>query len=197
MLVKAGHTDEVLTLGRELVTTGIRQVEESDDEGETEKEIAECMPVVVEALDRSFLDAADKLTWALDALLEDQFEVCAAFAEYLHRRHPQRAWQTLADRLLARLRGFKSTKGDDFGGNYERDRLSDWAIHALERAGRENEIIPLCLAEAKKTKSYERLVKRLVAAQQAQRFEDAEKWINEGLRALGEKWPGIGAGLRE
>ena len=52
-LLKAGHTDEVLTLGRELVTTGIRQVEESDDEGETEREIADCMPVIVEALDRS------------------------------------------------------------------------------------------------------------------------------------------------
>ena len=73
-LLKAGHNDEVLTLRRELVTTGIRQVEESDDEGETEREIADCMPVIVAALDRSSLDAADKLTWALDALLEDQFE---------------------------------------------------------------------------------------------------------------------------
>jgi uncharacterized Zn finger protein len=82
-LLKAGHNDEVLTLGRELVTTGIRQVEESDDEGETEREIADCMPVIVAALDRSSLDTADKLTWALDALLEDQFEVCEAFAEYL------------------------------------------------------------------------------------------------------------------
>ena len=194
-LLKAGHTDEVLTLGRELVTTGIRQVEESDDEGETEMEIAECMPVIVEALDRSSLDTADKLTWALDALLEDQFEVCEAFAEYLHRQHPQTAWHTLADRLLARLHGLKGAKGaDDFSRNYERDRLSDWAIHALERAGREDEIIPLCIAEAKRTGSYERLVKRLIAAR---RYEDAEKWIKEGLRDIGEKWPGIGAGLRD
>ena len=194
-LLKAGHTDEVLTLGRELVTTGIRQVEESDDEGETAREIADCMPVIVEALDRSSLDTADKLTWALDALLEDQFEVCEAFAEYLHRQHPQTAWHTLADRLLARLHGLKGTKGaDDFSRNYERDRLSDWAIHALERAGREDEIIPLCIAEAKWTDSYDRLVKRLVAAR---RYEDAEKWIKEGLRDIGKKWPGIAAGLRD
>jgi uncharacterized Zn finger protein len=171
-LLQAGHTDEVLTLGRELVTIGIRQVEESDDEGETEREIADCMPVIVEALDRSSLDPADKLDWALDALLEDQFEVCNAFAEYLHRGHPQTAWQTLADRLLARLRGFKSAKGaDDFSRNYERDRISDWAIHALEGAGREAEIIPLCIAEAQRTGSYDRLVQRLVAAR---RYEDAE-----------------------
>ena len=128
-------------------------------------------------------------------MLEDQFEVCEAFAEYLHRRHPQTAWHTLADRLLARLHGLKGPKGaDDFSRNYERDRLSDWAIHALERAGREDEIIPLCIAEAKRTRSYERLVKRLVAAR---RYEDAEKWIKEGLRDIGEKWPGIGAGLRD
>jgi uncharacterized Zn finger protein len=158
-------------------------------------EIADCMPVIVEALDRSSLDTADKLTWALDALLEDQFEVCEAFAEYLHRRHPQTAWHTLADRLLARLHGLKGAKGaDDFSRNYERDRLSDWAIHALERAAREDEIFPLCIAEAKWTGSYERLVKRLVAAR---RYEDAEKWIKEGIRDIGKKWPGIAAGLRD
>jgi uncharacterized Zn finger protein len=194
-LLKAGHTDEVLTLGRELVTTGIRHVEESDDEGETEREIADCMPVIVAALDRSSLDTADKLTWALDAVLEDQFEICNAFGEYLHRRHPQRAWQTLADRLLARLHRLKGTKGsDDFSRNYERDRISDWAIHALERASREDEIIPLCVAEAKWTGSYERLVKRLIAAR---RYEDAETWIKEGIRSIGKKWPGITAGLRD
>jgi len=194
-LLNAGHTDEVLTLGRELVTTGTRQVEESHDEGETAMEIADCMPVIVEALDRSSLDTADKLTWALDALLKDQFEVCEAFGEYLHRRHPQTAWQTLADRLLARLHGPKYTKGaDDSSRNYERDRLSDWAIHALERADREDEIIPLCIAEAKWTGSYERLVKRLVAARL---YEDAEKWIKEGIRDIGKKWPGIAAGLRD
>lgn len=194
-LLKAGHTDEVLALGRELVATGTRQVEESHDEGETAMEIAGCMPVIVEALDRSSLDTADKLAWALDALLEDQYELCEAFAEYLHRRHPQTAWHTLADRLLARLPGLKGTKGaDDFSRNYERDRLSDWAIHALEEAGREDEIIPLCIAEAKRTGSFERLVKRLMAAR---RYEDAEKWIKEGIRAIGQKWPGIASGLRD
>ena len=194
-LLKAGHTDQVLTLGRELLTTGARQVEESHDEGETAMEIADCMPVIVVALDRSSLDAADKLAWALDVLLADQYELCEAFGEYLHREHPQAAWSALADRLLARLYELKDPKGaEDFSGKYERDRLSNWIIDALERAGREAEIIPLCVAEAKRTRSYERLVKRLVAAG---RFEEAEKWIKEGLRDLGEKWPGIGAGLRD
>jgi uncharacterized Zn finger protein len=147
------------------------------------------------SLDRSSLDPADKLAWALDAVLEDQFEVCEAFAEYLHRHHPQTAWQTLADRVLGRLDRLKGAKGfDDFSRNYERDRLSNWAIHALERAGRETEVIPLCMAEAQRTGSYDRLVQRLIAAQ---RYVDAEEWIRAGLRASGNKWPGLTAGLRD
>jgi uncharacterized Zn finger protein len=194
-LLKAGHPKEVLTLGRELVITGMRQVEESHDEGETAMQIADCLPVIVEALDQSPLDPADKLSWALNAVLEDQFDVCEAFAEYLNRKHPQTAWHILADRLLAQLHGLKGAKGTDkFSRNYERDRLSRWAIHALEGAGREAEIIPLCITEAKMTGSYDRLVQRLMAAR---RYEDAEKWIREGLRAIGEKWPGIGASLRD
>jgi uncharacterized Zn finger protein len=194
-LIKAGHADDVLPLGRELVSSGIRQVEESNDEGETAMEIADCMHVVVEALYRSSLEVAEKLSWALDAVLEDQFELCEAFAEYLHRRHPQSAWHKLADRLLARLKRSKGTGGaDKFSRNYERDRLSDWAIHALEQAGREEEIIPLCVTEAKRTGSYDRLVKRLVAAR---RYQDAERWIHEGVQATKEKWPGIAADLRD
>ncbi|MBW2649976.1 MAG: SWIM zinc finger domain-containing protein [Deltaproteobacteria bacterium] len=194
-LLKAGHADEVLTLGHELVTTGTRQVEESNDEGETEMEIAACMPVIVEALDKSSLDAADKLDWALDAVLKDQYEVCEAFAEYLHRKHPKTAWHVLADLLLARLTKLKEgSRGDDnFSSIFKRDRLSDWAIHALERSGRKKEVIPLCIAETKQTGSYDRLVKRLITMHC---YGDAEKWIKQGLRDLGEKWPGITVGLR-
>ncbi len=194
-LLKAGHADEVLTLGRELVMTGTRQVEESHDEGETAMEIADCMPVIVKALERSSLDTADRLAWALDAVLEDQFEVCEAFAEYLHRRHSKSAWHTLADQLLVRLKGLKGSKGaDDFSRNYERDRLSDWVIDALEHTGRMEEIIPLCEAEAGKTGSFERLVKRLISVK---RYEDAENWIQEGIRATEKKWPGIASNLRD
>jgi uncharacterized Zn finger protein len=193
-LLKAGHADEVLDLGRELVATGTRQVEESHDDGETQMEIADCMPTVVAALDKSSLEASDRLEWALDAVLKDQYEVCEAFAQYLHRRHPKHAWDTLADRLLGRLKGFKNAKGaDNFSRSYERNRFSDWAIYALERAGREDEITPLCIAEAKQTASYDRLVQRLVAERC---LDDAEHWIQEGIQATKEKLPGIASNLR-
>ena len=84
-LVEAGHADDVLTLGRELLTTGIRQVEESNDEGETAMEIADCIPVIIEALDRSSLDDVGKLSWALDAVLEDPFGVRESLLQYLEK----------------------------------------------------------------------------------------------------------------
>jgi uncharacterized Zn finger protein len=194
-LLKVGHADEVLALGRDLVTNGIRQVEESHDEGETAMEIESCLPVILNALEKAALDEADKLLWALDAVLEDQFDLCEVFAEYLHRRHPKSAWNKVSDRLLSRLKKLKSSKSiDDFHRNYERDHLSDWAIHALERCGRKDEIIPLCEAEALKTGSYSRLVDRLVEVKQ---YEDAEKWILKGIKATKGKWSGIASGLRE
>ncbi|MGD9352060.1 MAG: SWIM zinc finger family protein [Desulfobacterales bacterium] len=194
-LLAAGHPDEVLAVGRELVTTGNDHVGMSDDEGETHMEIADCMPVIVEALNRSSLEHADKLIWALDAVLEDQYELCEAFAEYLHRDHPATVWSTVADRLLSRLKSFKPTKGmDEFSRNYERERLSDWTIHALERASRKDEVIPLCEAEAKRTGSYLRLVDRLMAAR---RYQDAERWILTGIQNTKGKWSGSANRLRD
>jgi uncharacterized Zn finger protein len=193
-LLQAGHADEVLSLGQELIKAGLRQAEESDDEGETATEVASCLPVIVEALDRSSLAPPAKLAWAVDAVLQDPFDMCEPFAEYLDRRHPKAAWDALADQLLARLQAFKSPRGDDsFMRNYARDRLSDWVIVALEQAGRADEIIPLCEAEARRTKSYERLVGWLLAEQ---RYEEAERWIREGIRATERDLPGIGSSLR-
>jgi uncharacterized Zn finger protein len=50
------------------------------------------------------------------------------------------------------------------------------------------------MAEAKRTGSYDRLVKRLV---ETRRYEEAERWIQEGIQATRERWPGIAAGLRD
>jgi uncharacterized Zn finger protein len=88
----------------------------------------------------------------------------------------------------------KRSKGEnDFSRSYRRDRLSDWAILALDQAGRKDEVIPLCEAEAEKTGNYDRLVNLLVSAR---RYEEAERWIWEGIRATKDKWPGTAHGLR-
>ena len=47
MLLSRGHADEVIGLGKKLLEAGTRQVEKSDDEGETQAEIASCMDIVL------------------------------------------------------------------------------------------------------------------------------------------------------
>jgi uncharacterized Zn finger protein len=190
-LARGGHADDVLTLGKELLKRGTRQVEESDDDGEIHDKVASCMSVVAKALDQSSLTPVQKLAWAVDAVLEDQFDICAAFEGYLDRRHPKAAWSALADQLLAQLNALKPSK---HGEGFARDRLSDWAIHALDRAGRTKEIIPLCEAEARRTGNYDRLVDWLI---EERRYEEAEHWIREGIAATKKEWPDVADPLRE
>lgn len=192
-LLEAGYADEVLTLGKDLVELGSRQVEESHDDGETAMAIEECIPVIVNSLEQSSMNKADKLAWAVDVMQKDDYGIYDTFIEYLDRRHAKTDWSILADRLLKQLGKMKNIKGVDFHRKYVRDRLSNWIIHALERAGREDEIVPLCEAEAVKTWSYPRLVNYLISAKQ---FSEAERWIIEGIRVTEKKYPGIASDLR-
>jgi len=193
-LLEAGYADEVITLGKDLIEFGSHQVEQSHDDGETPMEIEECMPILVKSLEQSSMDKADKLAWAMDVVLKDDYGIFDAFCEYLYRRHAKADWNILANRLLKQLSTMKHPEShDNFHRDYTRDRLSDWIIHALERAGRKEEIIPFCKAEAPKTGSFNRLVKHLLSAK---RYSDAEHWIQEGIRATEKQLPGIASDLR-
>ena len=150
-LLKTGHADEVLKLGNELIELGIRQIEESHDEGETAMEIEECMPAIVKALEQSSMAKADKLAWAVDTVLKDDYGIFHTLGEYLDRPHTKADWNTLADRLLKRLWAMKHSRDkNDFHRNYVRDGFTNWIVHALKCAGREEEVIPLCETEAQK-----------------------------------------------
>jgi uncharacterized Zn finger protein len=72
--------------------------------------------------------------------------------------------------------------------------LSSWVIQALENAGRNEEIIPLCEKEALETGSYNRLVDAL---KKANRFEEAEQWIFRGIKATQKQFPGIAKQLKD
>ena len=80
-LLEAGHADDVLTLGREIMSVGQDQVERSNDEGETGMEISACMPVIESALHQSSLPPAKKLIWVVEALLNDEFDLLRAVGE--------------------------------------------------------------------------------------------------------------------
>ena len=194
-LLAKGHADEIVVLGKELLETGIRQVEMSDDEGETGIEISSCLDIVFLALPQSSLSPVDQMLWAIDAELKDDYDLCNGSEFFWEKEWKASDWGVVADKLMVRLAEFKLEKGEDgFSKNYRRDRLSDWIIQALENAGRYEEIIPVCEQEAVKTGSYPRLVDAL---RKAKRFGEAEQWIFKGIKATQKQWPGIAKQLKD
>jgi uncharacterized Zn finger protein len=194
-LLANGYADEVIGLGKELLEAGIKQVETSNDEGETGIEISSCLDIVFLALPRSSLSVVEQMLWVIDAELKDHYDLCYGSESFWENEQKASDWSVVADKLIQRLSEFKTAKDDDnFSKDYQRDRLSDWTIQALENAGRHEEIIPICEQEAVKTGSYPRLVEAL---RKAKRYEEAKQWIFRGVRAIGKKWPGIAKQLKD
>jgi len=195
-LLAGGEADQVLSLGKALMKAGTQQVGMSHDDGETAMEIGSCLPVIINALGQSSMEPVDKLSWALETVLQDEYSLFEDLTEYLHRKHPAPAWNILADRLLERLRRFKPApeRSYEFSWKFDRDQLSNWIIHALERAGRKAEIIPLCEAEAGITGSHERLIRLLI---DDGHLPKAEQWVFLGIKNLGTNLPGVTASLRK
>jgi len=195
LLLDQGHADAVVRLGEELLETGISQIEQTHDDGETASEVATCLSLVFRALPRSSLAPHEQLRWAFNAMLRDPYDICHGAREVLEQPFPPEAWSAVADDLLARLDDAPlATERDSFAHSYRRRQLADFAILALEEAGRDDEIIALCEREAEQSGSYERLVERLLAAG---RSAEAEQWALTGVAATEREYPGIASQLRE
>ncbi len=194
-LLEVGQADAVLELGRSLLERGIRQVEQSNDEGETASALGRCLGVVFRALPRSSRPNPQKLLYVIDAFLADDYDVCHEGHEILDGPWAPDDWSAVADELKRRLAAAPRSEGrDDFSWRYRRDRLSNRLIDALERAGRSAEVLAVCESEAPVTGSYDRLVRRLIAAR---RLDDAIRWAAEGIEKTQGQWPGIAQRLRE
>jgi len=134
------------------------------------------------------------MVWATKVELDDEYCLCDGAESFWERKHDTEAWDALARELHRKLEGLDHLlEKDPFSGRYHRDDITNKLINALEMAGREDEIIPLCEREAEINGSYVRLVDRLM---DVERWDDAEKWILRGIETVDEKWPGIGIELR-
>jgi len=194
-LVELGQADAVVELGRELIDRGMQQVEQSLDEGETAVALSECVEIVFAGVERSTLSAPQKILFAVDAYLRDDFDIVGeAGLKVLHADDPPETWSAVVDEMHRRLRVQpKPAKGrEDFHRRYERDQLTDWLATALERAGREDELATLYEREARLTGSYERFVRFLL---DRKRYDEAQRWASEGIEQTRETWPGIASNL--
>jgi uncharacterized Zn finger protein len=194
-LFDLGRHDEIVSLGRELLKRGTQQVEASDDEGDTASALGECLPVVFKAVACSKLSPTQRILFAIDAELEDPYDLIGeAAGAVLDAEWSPADWSAVADELASRLKRAAPSGDDGFTHHYRRDRISNWLLQALEHAGRARECLPILEAEARLTGSFERLVRHLIAEQ---RYSEAERWAREGIDKTCQKLPGIAASLTE
>jgi uncharacterized Zn finger protein len=193
-LAELGHCDCVVELGSELLDRGMVQVGQSDDEGETAMGLADCLSIVFDALGKSSLSASDKILYAIDAHLQDDYDVVGEpAAKILGANWSTADWSVVADRLQMRLKKFAPGKAqEDYSQKYQRERLSCYLLDALDCAGRRDELLAVYEAEARETDSFQRLVNYLIAQK---KYQDAERWACEGITKTLQKYPGIAAGL--
>ena len=193
-LLDAGHADAVVELGRELLTRGLDQVGQSHDEGETSMALAESLEVVFQAVVKSSLAPHQKLLYAIDAVLQDDYDTVHHADMVLDSNWPPADWSLVADDLANRLQTFPTQMTQESTRSYKRDRLSNWLIQALDNAGRGDEVLALCESEARTNGSYERLVKQLL---DAKRWDDAERWARDGIANTPGQLLGIIHNLKE
>ncbi len=194
-LVASGQVDAAVRLGPELLAAGTRALE-YEHEGESSEAIGACLDVLFRALDRCSMSPSDRIVWVLDMAQADEYELCSeGFANLWVEDYDRRDWSKVCDRLAQRLDAREQPPVDDGRStDYKRDHVVDWLIRAMEKAGREEEILPLCKREAPITLTYNRLVDRLMAEGA---WDEARRWCRQGLKALQDRYPGLQAELRE
>ena len=188
-----GRFDELVELGQELFEAGVRQIELSHDEGETAMALRNCMAVVFEALARSSRSGAEKLLYASEAGLKDDYGILDDATEVVFDRdYTAEDWSGLADALTQTLDDMPREESDGCSIHYKRRRRSDVLLGALELAGRTDELVGVHEREARATNSYPRYVRYLMGHRHN---EQARKWAEEGIRKTSEKLPGIASEL--
>ncbi|MCP3981459.1 MAG: SWIM zinc finger domain-containing protein [bacterium] len=195
-LLDHGRADAIVQLGEDLLRRGTDQIEQSHDEGETARAIGDCMQIVYEALLQSSRRDEDKIIYAIDMVLADEYGICDALAAVSERRWKKATWSVVADRLRERLggQGPATEDRDEWLRSYRRERLSEWVITALDKAGRRDEATELCVAEARASNSYPRAVRRLIEAGQDDR---ATELARQGLDATSPRYAGVVRDLQD
>lgn len=186
-LFEAGEFDVLLDLGQELFDLGQEQIGQSHDEGETATEIESCLAVVARAVPKSTRPREEQILYCIRLFESDDYSMSEPFADVLDQQFPKAAWSKVADTLLADARA-PADAADAFTASYQRGRHNRWIVEALEKAGRDAEVLPFLEAEVSQTRDYGELVARFL---QMGRPDEARRWAMEGIAATKAQWPGI------
>jgi uncharacterized Zn finger protein len=134
------------------------------------------------------------MLFAIHAEMDDEFDLCGGADSFLDRTWPAAGWSLVADSLLRELDTCGITPGkDNFPEKYRRNRITDWIVTALDKAGRDSEATDLCIADADLADSYARLVRRLL---RLGRKDEAAAWICRGIESSGKTHSGVARELQ-
>jgi uncharacterized Zn finger protein len=149
------------------------------------------MDVVFRALSQSSLPAHEKMLYALDLELKDDYSILNEPA-FWREGHTQEEWKLFAEALKVRLQEAEKENEKEtdilYESSWERDYVVDRLIDALRKAGLSEEIIKISELEAERTGNYLRPVKELLDSGQK---KEAEEWIYKGIKETREDTPGI------
>lgn len=194
-LFNQGKYETVVDLTKFLLERAYPYIETCNDDGDSAGQISECLDIGFKALRKCTWSNFDKLLFAMNSQLEDDYELCRGASEIIDTIDDKETWSKLANHFYKQLKNLPtSEKKDGFSRNYHRDRVSNDLVRALENSERSDEVLSIYEAEAKITGSWERLVHFLMKQKQ---YEKARLSAVEGIKAIGNKWPGITNSLRE
>ena len=180
-LLLAGPAEELLQVGKELINAVNFAIDNYEIEGDIIDEVPACMEIVIQALPASSLSSSEKLIWAVDLELADEYEFCYDVLKNIWNNADNKSdWHALADELQKRLNAIRSD-------NDLRRRVTGWLIAALVQTGREDEIIPLREREAEITGDYIQLIDLLI---DEKHYEDAEHWCQKAIANTNPNHPG-------
>jgi len=181
-LAERGGAAEVVKLGVELSQLANQQLAETEDDGETQAAIIECLAVVLAALERSPLDPVARVCWYWDRLLDDPYHLYDGLdqpqeIEQLQAEH----WRQVAASRRGRLQTLPGREaGEDWHLRNLRGGLLEQATAALQRAGEREAATALLISELPYTGNFLALVDHLLGEQQPQQARD---WAARGFAA--------------
>jgi len=169
-LLDSGYPDELLDIGKELMDR-YKEIEEYDEEGDIGTQISNCMDIVFRALSQSLLPAHEKMLYALELELKDDYSILNEPTLW-REDYTQEEWGLFAEALKVRLQEAEKEKDILYDSSWERDYVFDRLIEALRKAGLSEEIIPISELEAEITGNYARLIRELLDSGQKKKAEE-------------------------
>ena len=150
----------------------------------------------IEGANSLIFPPAEQLLWYIDAELKDDYAIFDNTEDFIKKRgYKKTDWQVVSEILESRLQAQTVPEDNDTSSDgYKRENLSRWLQTAMERSGRQTDIVGLLQREAPITHCYDKLVSALLTAG---REQEAHNWIVEGFAKTIDKLPGIAWGLAE